>query len=74
LVLPYLLLENYYLYLAATLAGAIAIIALFNYYILAAKDESFKQRFLGMADLSLGVAGLNFVVGRLTRELPGVEI
>lgn len=49
-------------------------IALFNYYISVAKDESFKQRFLEMAGLSLGVAGLSFVVGLLIREFLGVEI
>ena len=74
LILPYLLLENYYLCLAVTLAGAVAIIALFNYYISVAKDESFKRRFLEMAGLSLGVAGLSFVVGLLIREFLGVEI
>jgi len=74
LILPYLLLESYYLCLAVTLAGAVAIIALFNYYISVAKDESFKQRFLEMAGLSLGVAGLSFVVGLLIREFLGVEI
>jgi VIT1/CCC1 family predicted Fe2+/Mn2+ transporter len=74
LILPYLLLENYYLCLAVTLAGAVAIIALFNYYISVAKDESFKRRFFEMAGLSLGVAGLSFVVGLLIREFLGVEI
>ena len=59
---------------AVTLAGAVAIIALFNYYISVAKDESFKRRFLEMAGLSLGVAGLSFVVGLLIREFLGVEI
>jgi VIT1/CCC1 family predicted Fe2+/Mn2+ transporter len=74
LILPYLLLENYYLCLAVTLAGAVAIIALFNYYISVAKDEPFKRRFFEMAGLSLGVAGLSFVVGLLIREFLGVEI
>ena len=74
LILPYLLLDNYYLCLAVTLAGAVAIIAGFNYYISVAKDESFRQRFIEMASLSLGVAGLSFVVGLLIREFLGVEI
>jgi VIT1/CCC1 family predicted Fe2+/Mn2+ transporter len=74
LILPYLLLENYYLCLAVTMVGAVAIIALFNYYISVAKDETFKQRFLEMTGLSLGVAGLSFIVGLLIREFLGVEI
>jgi VIT1/CCC1 family predicted Fe2+/Mn2+ transporter len=52
----------------------VAIIALFNYYISVAKDEPFKRRFFEMASLSLGVAGLSFVVGLLIREFLGVEI
>jgi VIT1/CCC1 family predicted Fe2+/Mn2+ transporter len=74
LILPYLLLNNYYLCLAVTLVGAVAIIALFNYYISVAKDESFKQRFFEMTGLSLGVAGLSFLVGLLIREFLGIEI
>lgn len=74
LILPYLLLENYVLSLACTLAAAIAIIALFNYYIAVAQDEPFKKRFLEMAGLSLGVAALSFVVGLLARSVLGVEV
>lgn len=74
LILPYLLLQNYYAALAITLAVGIAIIAVFNYYISVAKDEPFKRRFFEMAGLSLGVAGLSFVVGLLIREFLGVEI
>ncbi len=74
LILPYLLLQNYYVALAITLAVGIVIIAVFNYYIAIAKDEPFKKRFLEMAGLSLGVAALSFVVGLIVREVFGVEI
>ncbi len=74
LILPYLLIQNYYISLAVTLTGAVLIIAVFNYYISVAKDEPFKRRFFEMAGLSLGVAGLSFVVGLLIREFLGVEI
>ncbi len=74
LVLPYLLLQNYYVSLAITLTTAVLIIAVFNYYIAIAKDEPFKRRFFEMAGLSLGVAGLSFVVGLLVRRFLGVEI
>ena len=46
LILPYLVIENYTLSLACTLAAAIGIIALFNYYIAVAQDEPFRKRFL----------------------------
>ena len=50
------------------------IIALFNYYISVVKDEPFKKRFLEMAGVSLGVAGLSFLVGYVVRTILGVEI
>lgn len=74
LILPYLLLQNYYVALAVTLAIGVSIIAVFNYYIAIAKDEPFKRRFLEMAGLSLGVAALSFIVGLIVREVFGVEI
>ena len=74
LILPYLLLDNYYICLGCTLIGAVAIIALFNYYISVAKDEPFQKRFLEMAGLSLSVAAFSFLIGYLLRTLLGVEV
>jgi VIT1/CCC1 family predicted Fe2+/Mn2+ transporter len=74
LILPYLLLENYYMCLAFALAAAILIIAVFNYYVSVAKDEPFRERFLEMAALSLGVAAFSFVLGYFIRTALGVEI
>ncbi|HNU72896.1 MAG TPA: VIT1/CCC1 transporter family protein [Thermodesulfobacteriota bacterium] len=74
LILPYLMLANLYLCLGCTLAGAVLIIAFFNYYISVAKDEQFRKRFLEMAGLSLGVAGISFLVGLLMRTFLGVDV
>jgi len=74
LIFPYLVLSNYYVSLACTLAAAIGIIAAFNYYISVARSEPFKSRFLEMAGLSLSVAAFSFLVGYLLRTLFGVEI
>lgn len=74
LILPYLVLTNYYLSLGCTLAAALLIIGLFNYYIAVARDEPFKRRFAEMAGLSLGVAALSFVVGFLVRAVLGVDV
>lgn len=74
LILPYLVLTNYYLCLGCTLAGAVIIIALFNYYISVAKDEPFKRRFLEMAGVSFGIAGFSFLVGFLLRMFLGVDV
>ena len=74
LVLPYLLIQNYIVDLIITLTLAVLIIAAFNYYISVAKDEPFRARFLEMAGLSLGVAGLSFVIGYLIRTFLGIEV
>ena len=74
LVLPYLLFENYYLDLAIALTMAVIIIAIFNYYISVAKDESFRERFLEMAGLSLSVALFSFIIGYFIRIWLGIEI
>jgi VIT1/CCC1 family predicted Fe2+/Mn2+ transporter len=74
LILPYLLLHNAYAALAVTLASAVIIIALFNYYISVAKGENFRQRFFEMAGLSLGVAALSFCISYFIRLWLGVDV
>jgi len=74
LILPYLLIANYYVDLVLTLSTAVLIIAAFNYYISVAKDESFRRRFLEMAGLSLGVAAFSFVIGYFIRQFLGVNV
>jgi VIT1/CCC1 family predicted Fe2+/Mn2+ transporter len=74
MILPYLLLPNLYISLALSLAAAIVIIAAFNYYISVVKDLDFRARFLEMALLSFGVAGLTFIIGLAIRLLLGVNV
>ncbi|MGD1996726.1 MAG: VIT1/CCC1 transporter family protein [Anaerolineae bacterium] len=74
LILPYLVLDNFYVCLACTLLAALLVIALFNYYLSIAKDLPFKERFREMAGLSFGVAVLSFLIGFIIRSLLGVEI
>ena len=74
LILPYLLLDNFYLCLVCTLVAAVLIIFFFNYYISVAKDEPFRRRFLEMTGLSLGVATLSFFIGFLVRTFLGVDV
>ena len=74
LVLPYLLMTNYSLALILTMAMAIFIILVFNFYVSVAKDTPFRKNFLEMAGLSLGVAALSFGIGILVREVLGVEL
>lgn len=75
LVLPYLLLPHLlWGALALTLAVAILIIALFNFYYAVVTDQPFRPRFVEMAVISLGVAALSFVVGLIARRALGVEL
>jgi len=74
LVLPYLFLSNYFLCLAVSLILAILVIAGFSFYVGVARGESFRTRFLEMAGLTLGVAGLSFLIGLVVRQLFGIEI
>jgi VIT1/CCC1 family predicted Fe2+/Mn2+ transporter len=73
LILPYLLLDNYYVCLATALLAAVAIIALFNYYVSVAQDEPFRARFLEMTGLSFGVALFSFFIGFVIRQVLGIE-
>jgi vacuolar iron transporter family protein len=73
LILPFLLIANKFLCLAVTLAVAVSIIALFNFYISVAKELDFKRRFLEMTFISLGVATFSFVVGYLLKGVLGVD-
>jgi VIT1/CCC1 family predicted Fe2+/Mn2+ transporter len=74
LVLPYLVFSNYVISLVFTIAAAILIILVFNFYISVAKDLPFKERFLEMAGISLGVAVISFIIGYLIRLFLGVDI
>lgn len=74
LVLPYLLIENYILDLVIALVTGVIIIAVFNFYVSVAKGESFRERFLEMAGLSLGVALFSFVIGYFIRQWLGIEV
>ena len=74
LILPYLLLSEKFLALGITLAVAVLIILLFNYYLSTARDLDFKRRFAEMTFISLGVAALSFGVGYLLSNVLGVDV
>jgi len=74
LILPFLVLEHYFVCLLFSLLTAVGIIAVFNFYVSVAQDLTFKDRFREMAGLSLGVAGLSFFIGYLVRIVLGVDI
>jgi VIT1/CCC1 family predicted Fe2+/Mn2+ transporter len=74
LIFPYLLFTNVYLCLGVTVLNAIAVIFIFTYYVSIAKDIPFKDRFLEMALISLGIAALTFCIGYIIGIFLNVEL
>ncbi|HPS58196.1 MAG TPA: VIT1/CCC1 transporter family protein [Spirochaetota bacterium] len=74
LITPYLVFTHFMICLGATLAIAICIIFLFNYYIAVAKDLDFKSRFFEMAFISLGVSAITFLIGVLIRQFLHIDV
>lgn len=74
LIFPYLILSNVFVSLGLTLINAIVVILVFTFYISVAKDLSFKRRFLEMAGISLGVAGVTFLIGYLIRIFLQIDV
>jgi len=74
LIAPYLILTNVYACLSMTIVNAIIVIFLFTFYISVAKDVPFRRRFLEMTVISLGIAGLTFIIGFFVRTFLNIEI
>ena len=74
LVLPYFLFENMFLCLGLALTAALGVIFLFTSYTSVAKNLPFRQRFLEMACLSLGIATITFFIGMAIRKIFGVDV
>lgn len=74
LVVPYLLVSNIFLSLGLAFAGAMTLIALFNFYISVAQDVPFRSRFMEMAGLIIVVSGISFLAGLGIRTLFGIEV
>tara|TARA_Y100000310_G_C20687265_1_gene819884 strand:- start:793 stop:1668 length:876 start_codon:yes stop_codon:yes gene_type:complete len=74
LIIPYLIFDNVFTSLIATLSIAILIIATYTYYISTVKNLKFWRRFCEMAAISLGIALISFGIGYALRIFLGVEI
>jgi VIT1/CCC1 family predicted Fe2+/Mn2+ transporter len=67
LLFPYFILGNVYHALIWTGFNAVVVLLIFSFYTSVARELSFRARFLEMLVVSLGVAGLAFVIGYLAR-------
>ena len=74
LILPFLILANPYYALLLTLLGAVLVIFLFTFYISVAKDLPFWRRFGEMLLISLGIAGISFIIGMLIRTVLNINV
>ncbi len=74
MVSPFFLIQNPFISLMVTFSVAIFIIMIFNYYISIAKGYSFRKRFFEMAAISLGVAGISFLIGVFIKRYIGLDI
>lgn len=78
LITPFFLLPpggiNHFIALGITIILSILIIAMFNYYMSVAKDQSFKKKFFQMVAISLGVAAISFGIGIFVKEVLGFSI
>ena len=76
LIAPYLLFgaAQYIPALICMLVMVVLIIAGFTYYTSIAQDQPFKNRFLEMALISIGVAVVSFVVCILAKKFLGVDL
>jgi VIT1/CCC1 family predicted Fe2+/Mn2+ transporter len=74
LVLPFLLLGNPFISLGIALIGSVVLILVFTFYFSVVREVSFRKRFAEMVAISLGVAGLSFLIGLAVRQFLGIEI
>lgn len=74
LVLPFLLINRSFIALPITIGIAVAIIAIFNWYVSIARDFNFRHRFWEMVWISIWVAIISFGIGLLVRNLFGLDV
>ena len=68
LILPYLVISNYFISLALMMTVVFLIIAFFSFYMSVLKDEKFSKHFFSMAAISVGVALISFLFGFLVKN------
>ncbi len=74
LVLPFFILNNYYIAILITFFIAIFIVFNFNIFVSIVKDLPFWKTFLEMILISLGVALFSFFIGYVARIIFKVEV
>ncbi len=73
LVTPYFLFKDILFPLGLVIVDMLLLIFFFTYYLSLAKGYKFKERFVEMAGLSLGIALINFAIGLIIRLVFGIN-
>jgi VIT1/CCC1 family predicted Fe2+/Mn2+ transporter len=74
LVFPYIIFDSPFAALSLTLLNGVGIILFFTFFMSVVRDVPFRKNFLEMLSISLGVAGISFLIGYLARLFLGVEL
>jgi len=74
LVMPFFIFHLYYTAIFLTLSVAVLVILFFTYFISVIQEVRFISRFLEMSIVSLGVAGLSFLIGYALRVFLHADI
>jgi VIT1/CCC1 family predicted Fe2+/Mn2+ transporter len=69
LILPFLLISNPFIAMSITMAVAVIIIAVFNWYVSVVKEYNFRHRFWEMVWISMSVAVISFGIWLLVRYI-----
>ncbi len=74
LIMPYFIFSNVFVSLGVVLLIALLIIFLFNFYLHVIRGHAFWKKFLEMVIISMGVAGITFMIGYLVKIFLGVSV
>jgi len=72
LVAPYFIFSNYFLSLGITLMDAVLVILVFTFFVSVVKELRYRRTVSQMLVISLGVAGISFVIGLLVKTFLNV--
>jgi vacuolar iron transporter family protein len=74
LIFPYFVMNKVYFALGWTVLNAIFVVMIFTYYSSVTQEEVWHRKFLEMLVISMGVAGISFLVGFAVRMYFGIQI
>ncbi|MGQ9618844.1 MAG: VIT1/CCC1 transporter family protein [Candidatus Aminicenantia bacterium] len=74
LVIPFFIFKKYTIALLFSIINVVLIISIFTFFVSVTKELNFKKRFVEMAFISLGVAGISFLIGLALRSFLGIDI